>query len=60
MYLICRNGRKVVTYDNLDQAKDMLKSLGLMWDEPIFDLVDNTTGEILETWKEGKRTYIAM
>ena len=38
----------------------MLKSLGLMWDEPIFDLVDNTTGEILETWEEGKRTYIAM
>ncbi len=60
MYVIYRNGKKVITYDNLDQAKDMLKSMGLMWDEPTFDLVNNTTGEVLETWAKGECTYIAM
>ena len=33
MYLICRNGRKVVIYDNLDQAKLVVNSGGDWWSD---------------------------
>lgn len=50
----------VMRFAKLIPAKETTERLGMYNDADSFDLIDDETGEVLESWRNGERTYIAM
>lgn len=58
MYGIYEGNRQLEILNSIQKGKERVEFVGMMLGRNVH-LVDMTTGEILESWENGERTYIA-